>query len=154
MILRVFLFVVIASTAFSSCTGPKKEKTPDDLSREFMELYKKNGARAVYFFFEGNKFDPGVAGTEYAAKKLDTVVQELGNYRDYELLTCNKAGNSLVLLSYMVKYDREPIRFNLYYYKPDKEWLPYHYTFDTDLRKELDVSGEMRYLNKTYSTNK
>ncbi len=147
----VFIFLISISL-LTACSNRVKEKTPEDLSAEFLTLYQQKGSNALYFFFENNRFAPEKDANDYAVKKLDTLTSSLGNYRGYELITRNVVARDSVILSYMIKYDRQPVRFNLYYYRPNKQWLPYYYSFDTELSKELDKSGELYFLNKTYNS--
>jgi len=64
----------------------------------------------------------------------------VGNYQGYELINEKKTGENLKLLSYMVRFDRQPFRFTFIFYKPDTIWQVQNLKFDDKLDDELEKS--------------
>ena len=57
-----------------------------------------------------------------------------------------KFAESFELYSYMVKYDRQPIRFIFKFYKPNDEWVLYSYALDDNLDTEIQEAAKLYYL--------
>lgn len=51
-----------------------------------------------------------------------------------------------MLQSYLLRYDRQLIRFTFQFYKPDKEWMLYSLSFDVTLDDEVEEAAKMFYL--------
>lgn len=47
----------------------------------------------------------------------------IGKYYGYEIITTKKFSESFELHSYLVKSDRQPIRFIFKFYKPNDKWV-------------------------------
>ena len=71
----------------------------------------------------------------------------VGKCYGYELITEKSISDSYILQSYLVKYDRQPIRFTFQFYKPENEWRIYAFKFDANLDDELEESAKIYYLN-------
>ena len=71
----------------------------------------------------------------------------IGKYYGFELIAEKKITDSYILLSYLVKYDRQPLRFTFQYYKPNDEWRLYSFEYDGNLDAELEESAKIYFLN-------
>ena len=65
----------------------------------------------------------------------------VGQYRGRELVGTTTVGGRLVHVTYMVLYDRQPLRFEFQFYKPQNDWIIYSFSFDTKLSDELEASA-------------
>jgi hypothetical protein len=52
-----------------------------------------------------------------------------------------------MLYSYLVKYDRQPLRFIFKFYKPNDKWVLYSYALDDSLDDEIQEAAKLYYLN-------
>lgn len=50
-------------------------------------------------------------------------------------------GNNLKLISYMLRYDRQPMRFTFVLYKPKNKWQVQNLNWDVDLDDEIEESA-------------
>lgn len=71
----------------------------------------------------------------------------VGKYYGYELITEKRISNSYLLQSYLVKYDRQPIRYTFQFYKPDKTWIINSFQYDGGLESELEESAKIYNIN-------
>ena len=71
----------------------------------------------------------------------------VGKYYGYELITEKKLSDSFILMSYLVKYDRQPIRFTFQFYKPNNEWITFSFKYDGNIDEEIEESAKVYYLN-------
>jgi hypothetical protein len=80
--------------------------------------------------------------------QLKSILQIVGNYYGYEIITHKSIGESFRLFSCLIKYDRQPIRFTFIFYKPQDIWKIYNFQFDQDLSEELDESAKVYRLKE------
>ena len=66
----------------------------------------------------------------------------LGDYHRYVRLAEKRVADCWVYLSYLVLYDRQPLRFEFQFYRPGEEWMTYSFSYDDDL--DEDVVAEAR----------
>lgn len=149
-LLLLLSLIVCVSLFFvkSSAESGTSAKTPDEQVEQFFSTYKDDTDRAVVQLFKSNrKVD---VETNELTSKLKDVVSKTGRYNGYELIIKRKAGNSMVLHSYMAKHDIQPLRINFIFYKPKDEWMIYKFSFDTEIAKELTRSAELLLIEETY----
>jgi len=70
----------------------------------------------------------------------------LGKYHGFEKIVRKELGESLVLESYLVKYDRQPLRFTFKFYKPNDKWILFNFQYDEDVDEELSESASVFYI--------
>lgn len=85
-------------------------------------------------------------------QKLNQSTIDLGKYYGYELIGVHKAGESesLVIYSYLIKYEFQPIRFQFVFYKPLDKQMIYNFQFDFDINDDLIKSSKLYFLNATF----
>ena len=149
--------LLIALMLFLSC-----KKEPDsaliniEYSNTFFLKYEEIGiAEAVDFIFSTNSSlkENSKDEIEVLKRQLVSTSSLLGNFMGYELIANRNVGSSLQLLSYLVKYEKQTLRFTFVYYKPDKRWVIQHFSFDGNLIEELEESARV-YLLNIYDENK
>lgn len=70
--------------------------------------------------------------------QLTSTIKLIGDYHGYRKLARRDLGGALVIEDYMVLYDRQPLRFRFEFYRADKEWSLYSFSFDADLDEDLE----------------
>lgn len=65
---------------------------------------------------------------------------------EIELIAKKQLGESHIITSYRVRYDRQPIRFTFHLYKPKDKWMIYSFEYDGSLSGELEESIKLNYL--------
>lgn len=122
----------------SSDSSRKAEQ--EVLINKFFSKYKSDGIKpAIDYLYSTNKWmmGSGLSETGGVDKKLDTLVKQLGNFEGYELLRNEKISESLSVCSYLVKYDRQPIRFNFILYRSNEKWRFQVFQFDINIETEM-----------------
>jgi len=114
------------------------QDNPQKLIDQFFSLYETNPYAAVDYIFDTNPW------IKEAAEQLDDVKTQLedtldvvGKYEGYSLISEKATGGHLMQYVFMVRYDRQPLRFILLFYKPSSEWRLHHFSFDDDMEEEL-----------------
>ena len=138
---------------FVSCDKKaERDAELDKFNSVFFEKYKSNTLDAMNFMYSSNKnFENNKAAIDSLNIKLVNLIKQLGEYKGSEFITERKVGESLILRSYLVKYDLQPIRFTFMYYKPKDRWILYYFYFDSSVEEELKSSAQLQFMNETYS---
>jgi hypothetical protein len=110
----------------------------------FFKKYKEDGAGpAIDYLFATNKYFTNSAGIEQLKAKIDSLRQAIGNYAGKELIVQKSASPSLVLYSYLVKHEMQPLRFTFIFYKAQNEWVLYRFKYDDQMDVELEEGGKI-----------
>jgi len=135
--LRLICFSLLLST-FIGHTSLAQEQ-PEDVTAQFFELYETEGSdAAVDYVFSTNKWLNSEQATIGAIKtQLLKGISIIGQYYGYELIEKKTLGDSFVLLSYMLRYDRQPIKFMFMLYRPNDKWQIQNLKFDDRLDDDI-----------------
>lgn len=133
--LRLFLCLFLLS--FSVC---KAQPTPEALIDTFFTYYKNTGIeKAIDFVFATNKYmKQSQEVIDNIKLRFNKATPQLGPYYGYELFIKREAGSSYVFLSYLMKYERQPIQISFILYKPKDKWQIQNLRFDDKVDNELD----------------
>ena len=71
----------------------------------------------------------------------------VGNYYGHELIANKDLADSFSIFTYLVRFDRQPIRFTFQFYRPDKDWGLYGFSYDDNLDDELEEAVRLHYMN-------
>src|SRR3984885_9048048 len=104
----------------------------------FFKKYKNSPDSAVEYLFGTNKYFSNPAGIAQLKAKLDSMHQSLGMYIGKELIVEKTASPSLVLYSYLVKHEVQPVRFTFIFYRPHSDWVFYRFLFDDQMDMEME----------------
>jgi hypothetical protein len=77
---------------------------------------------------------------EYRSSPATDVV---GNYYGQELISTKQVRGRLKVYSYLLKYDRQPVRFIFKFYKAHDKWMLYGFKFDDDMDAELERAARL-----------
>lgn len=143
--MKKLLIVLLISTSANLFS----QSSSQDLIDDFFATYEKDAGKAVKELYETNKW------TERIKDDIDKIIgtvnsfteSYMGKYYGYEIITKKKFAESFELYSYLIKYDRQPIRFIFKFYKPNDKWVLYSYAFDDNLDDEIQEAAKLYYLN-------
>lgn len=128
--------VAIFILSISSVHAQKSEK---EIITEFFKIFKNSPGEAMDYAFSTNPWmKRNKDATDNIKNQFNTVLPLVGNYQGYELINEKTTGKSLKLLSYMVRFDRQPFRFTFIFYKPDAIWQVQNLKYDDNLDDELE----------------
>lgn len=139
--LLIVLLISISGTLFA-------QSSPQELIDTFFATYEKDAGKAVKELYGTNKW------TERVKDDIDKVIgtvnsfteSYMGKYYGYEIITKKKFAESFELYSYLIKYDRQPIRFIFKFYKPNDNWVLYSYALDDSLDDEIQEAAKLYHL--------
>ena len=139
--------IILISIILISLTT-KAQTSPQILIDNFFETYKIDAGKAVKELYETNKW------TERIKDDIEKIISAvngfnenfMGKYYGKEIITTKKFAESFELYSYMVKYERQPIRFIFKFYKPNSKWVLYSFAFDDSLDTEIQEAAKLYNL--------
>ncbi|WP_184550195.1 hypothetical protein [Mucilaginibacter sp. FT3.2] len=159
--LRSFVFIVLASAIGTGAYAQTKTATkpeavaksattsvagitgPTTLIEKFFRSYdKESTTKAMIDIFKTNPLIDSNSLVRLITK-IDTTRSIIGAYLGKDLIVQRKASNSLVLYSYLVKHQNQPLRFTFLFYKPKNEWVIYRLYFDDSVSSELEQSAKL-----------
>ena len=128
--------------------------SPEDYTKKFFADFATNSDKAIDNIYKLNPHTDGITDAINNMKKIaNTYPSELGNYYGYELITQQKLTNNFVLLSYFIKYDRQPMRFTFEFYKPNDKWLLFSLNFDSNIDEEVEEAAKISNLKTSSASN-
>src|SRR5258708_30609624 len=118
----IFTLIVIPLLALPSCVQTKRVSEPEKITLTFFDTYKTSGpTKALGAFLRTNKYISDPVADSVAAK-LGRLTAGLGEFQGFEKITEKTYGENIMLLTYIVKYSRQPLRFNFKFYQPGNGW--------------------------------
>ncbi|MFK7806740.1 MAG: hypothetical protein AB8F74_02965 [Saprospiraceae bacterium] len=144
IIKTIVVFLISQSSLFA------QEETPLLLIDQFFKTYVEQGITpALESLYATNKWVGRNSDMVIQLKnKMETELGDkdfVGEMHGYEPITLKKLGDSYMLYSYLVKYDRQPIRFTFQFYKPNDKWMLYAFKYDGGIPEEIEESAKMYY---------
>lgn len=114
------------------------QESNDAIIEKFFNLYKETPAIAIDYIFGTNEWmERSQDQVDNVKNQIEKIIPLMGEYYGFELITKKSIGKNLILKSYLVKYDRQPLRFNFTLYNPNKKWKILNFSYDDNLDEEL-----------------
>lgn len=141
-ILLAFIFIITASG----------QKNPQDVTTKFFEIYKlEDSDKALDYLFSNSPYAEKITEAINNVKiKIKETIQQMGAFYGADLLTTKTAGKNIIMLTYIVRHDREPLVFNFMFYKPNKEWQMQNFKYANSIDDELEESSKAYRLKENY----
>ena len=144
------LILILFLAAF--VTNVYAQNSTEEITDRFFKTYEKSPQKAVDDVFGTNKWmmERNKDGIENIKTQLTSFLGLVGEYYGYEKITEKSVGESFKLVSYMIKYDRQPMRFTFVFYKPNDKWQVQNFQYDDNLDDELEESGKVYRLKENW----
>jgi hypothetical protein len=120
----------------TSNSQSQKELEPEAINAKFFNILRSNSNSGLDYIFATNRWlnKPEI---DSAKERLNSLIVQVGSYQGEELVTTKSIGKSYILYFYFVRYERQPVRFLLTYYKAKDQWQLQNFQFDLDFESEL-----------------
>ena len=141
-LIAIAVLAIISLTAFA-------QTSPDEVITKFFDEYPRNAAKAIDDLYGTNPWTLRVKDAIDNLKKevAGYTIDYVGKYYGYEPIVRKQFSESFILCSYMVKYDRQPMRFTFELYKPNDKWLLFSFKIDSELDDEIEQAAKLYYIN-------
>jgi hypothetical protein len=148
------LILLVTILVLTSC-GEKKNETestsePAKIINTFFGAYKQDGPRkALGRLLPTNKYI-SAQDADSVGIKLERLASDLGDFQGYEKIKESTYGKGITQLVYVVKYSRQPLRFNFKFYQPGNGWRIQNFAYETEFLEELDETTRPVQLRENY----
>ncbi|WP_298496468.1 hypothetical protein [uncultured Algibacter sp.] len=122
------------------------QNDPKDISEQFFKDFEEKGSSiALDNLYKPNKWMNRSGDAIIQLKsQMDGLNEDfVGKYYGKELLFEKTLTDSYILLSYLVKYERQPIRFTFQFYKPSDKWVIYSFKYDGGISEEIEEAARL-----------
>lgn len=121
------------------------QNTPEGITKSFFDLYKKGTIdEAIDYIFGTNKYaENNREGIDDLKRKLKKTISIEGEYNGYDLLYKKTAGDNLVVLTLLVRHERDPLTFRLLFYKPADKWMLQNFKYNNKMDEELEEASKV-----------
>ena len=142
-------FAILFFISLTSLSATAQNK-PQDIIDEFFKTYKEKGSDEAldYIFSTNNWMDDTQKGVEDLKYKLKRTISLIGDYYGHESIVTRTVKDRLQLHTFIVKYDRQPLRFSILFYKPNDTWRLQNFKFDDNLDEELEEASKAYRLEE------
>ncbi len=143
---KIILILAVALSSLSLVA----QKTPHEQVESFFQEFKSKGTSAALdVLFSSNKWiQERKDAVEQTKSQLENNVNQMGVYCGYEQLISREVGSHLHQFTYLVLFERQPLRFNFLYYKADDVWRILNFKYDDRISDELFDKSWQYYLEK------
>ena len=125
------IIVIFLICAFPSTISA--QNTSESIVENFFNVYKNNSSDAIDYLFQDNKWmEDKFEELLNLKSQLFENQKLLGEFCGYEKITEQNAGKDYKQLVYLVKYERQPIRFIFELYNPKEKWIVLNFSYDFD----------------------
>jgi hypothetical protein len=146
--------LIITILTLISCGGNKSKtkeiSEPEKITDKFFDAYKQSGPRkALNTLLPTNKYI-SEQDADSVAIKLERLIVDLGDFQGHEKIKESTYGKGITHLTYIVKYSRQPLRFNFKFYQPGNGWRIQNFSYEVDFLDELDETTRAVRLRENY----
>jgi hypothetical protein len=141
--------ILLLSFGFDSLTFG--QLTSQSLVDKFFNDYQNKGAKiAVEELYKTNIWTTRIKDkVDDIKNKLESYNEELvGKYYGYVFIDKIESSDCFAIYSYLLKFDRQPLRLTFKLYKPNDKWILYSFSFDDSFDEDLEKSLIWKYTNK------
>jgi hypothetical protein len=140
----ILLLIVATTSSFAQAKDDGQE-----LLDTFFDLYKNKGYEvALKYPLSTNKWiEPSGGEMDNIIVKLEKEIKTMGEYIGYEQIKTKTLGTRLRYVSYLVYYQRDPIRFTFALYKSGDTWEITDFQYDVKFDKEIEEAMKLKVAN-------
>ncbi len=111
---------------------------------QFFEEYFVSPDDAIYNAFATNKWmmEDSRDAIDNVVFQLKNFIDLIGNYNGFEKIREKDLTTSLKFYTYLVKYERQPLRFTFLLYKPSEKWQLQNFKFDDSIDDDIEASAK------------
>jgi len=130
--------------------GLSAQETPEEMVTTFFATLKaENSDAALDQLYATNSWmSKNMESIQSLKEQMAGLTEDfVGTLHGHDLIIEKKLTERYRLLSYLARYDRQPIRFTFQFYRPDETWKIYSFKYDGSLDDELEEAAKMYYLD-------
>lgn len=131
--------LVIAACLLLIISMPAKAQDGIELLDQFFEQYETKGISvAIDSLFSTNKWlESKIDVVSNVKSQLAGSVGLMGDYQGKELIEAKMAADCLMKYTYIVKYERQPLRFVFTLYKSKDKWIMLNFLYNDKFEDDM-----------------
>lgn len=135
---KIIILSVIITSIILCYNKTYAQSSPEEITETFFTIFENDMSAAVDYLFSTNELiDPNQPGIKSIKEKMEVTRKLLGNFYGYETVNIYYAGESYQKHIYSIKYERQPVKMTIIYYKPNNKWKVQSLNFQDDIDSEL-----------------
>lgn len=139
-ILAALLLVFVSSAAFAGYQ--------EEIDRFFTLFEQGKMEQAVDGIYATNSYVSAIPDQVKSIKKqLSSLGAVMGQYHKSVKIDEYMVEDSFVQVTYMVIYERQPLRFEFQFFKAGDNWKIYSFSFDDDIDEEIEAAARKRAIS-------
>ena len=140
LLLGAFLFIFLGYT-----NGLYAQSGDEKITEEFFRQYALDPMKAFDYAFSTNKWmERNQDAVENLKNQYNNLLPLIGSYYGYDLIIEKSMGDPLKVNSFILRYDRQPIRLTFIFYKPKDLWQVQNLKYDDTLPEELEEASKIK----------
>lgn len=134
------ILLVLSFTLFLTNTYAQ---TPKEHIETFFKTYEEESFdQAIDSLFATNKWFADIKDSQNNIKvQFSSFKKLVGDYNGYEPLTAQKVGTCYEYYTFLIKFDRQPIRFHFAFYKAKDKWILQNFKYEDQIASNLEQSA-------------
>lgn len=147
--MKCFLAVIILLFSYNISNA---QSSPEQIIDKFFDVYKKeDSSKAIDYLFSNNQFSVEIAdGLDDVKRQLKKQIDADGKFYGRDLLSKRSAGPNLIMYTYIVRHAREPLTFNIMFYKASDKWQLQNFKFHNNTDDELEEASKAYRLVENF----
>lgn len=136
--------ILVFSILFlSTAQGVYAQSGDAQITEAFFRQYALDPMKAFDYAFSTNKWmDRNQDAVENLKNQYNQLLPLIGTYYGYDLISEKSMGDHLKVSSFMLRYDRQPMRLTFVFYKPKDQWQVQNLKYDDKLPEELEEAAK------------
>jgi len=115
----------------------------EDITDRFFQLFEKEPLQAMDYAFATNPYLlTDTLAIETLKNKYSKATHVTGVYQGFEKIIEKSIGKSYKICSFLVRYQRIPLRFTFVFYRAQETWRVNQLYYDSNLLAELEASAK------------
>ncbi|WP_035335163.1 hypothetical protein [Dokdonia sp. PRO95] len=139
----ITLFIILISFSLNA------QSNPEQIIEDFFSDYQSKGVvQAIDNIYASNPWinTQTDAIINLKNKMSDLTEEYIGKLHGRDLITKKEFSDKYVIYTYLVRYDRQPVRFTFEFYKPKNEWRIHSFKYNGD-----EFESELEELTRLYN---
>ncbi|NLA23401.1 MAG: hypothetical protein GX879_00385 [Bacteroidales bacterium] len=134
------ILILISLISVFSFVNAFSQNEPEEIFEVFFDTFKEDVNKAIDYLFSTNDLiSPQQEGIRSLKERLEMSRKLLGNYYGHELIQLEYAGDSYRRYTYMLRYDRQPVKIIMVVYKPNKVWKLQNLNFEDKMDESFET---------------
>ncbi len=145
-------FITLLLVTLFSFSSTFSQETPREIAAQFFKIYNTNTTgNALEYLFSKSPYASEIReGIADVKTKLKRSALQAGAFYGEDLLSTRSAGRNVVMLTYLVRHDREPFLFHIMFYKPFDKWHMQNFKYGNSIDDELEEAAKVYRMQENY----